>query len=100
MSIIDSNINEIEKLCLENKVKMLYAFGSVLSDAFNNKSDIDLVVDFDIIAISEYVDNYYNLKFGLQKLFNRQVDLLEHKAIKNPFFLQQLNQQRRLVYGH
>ena len=100
MSIIDSNINEIEKLCLENKVKMLYAFGSVLSDAFNNKSDIDLVVDFDIIAISEYADNYYNLKFGLQKLFNRQVDLLEHKAIKNPFFLQHLNQQKRLVYGH
>lgn len=100
MSNIDSNINEIEKLCLENKVKMLYAFGSVLSDAFNNKSDIDLVVDFDIIAISEYADNYYNLKFGLQKLFNRQVDLLEHKAIKNPFFLQQLNQQKRLVYGH
>ncbi len=100
MSIIDSNINEIEKLCLENKVKMLYVFGSVLSDSFNNKSDIDLIVDFDIIAISEYADNYYNLKFGLQKLFNRQVDLLEQKAIKNPFFLQQLNQQKRLVYGH
>jgi predicted nucleotidyltransferase len=100
MSIIDSNINEIEKLCIENKVKMLYAFGSVLTDTFNKKSDIDLLVDFDIIDISAYADNYYNLKFGLQKLFNRQVDLLEQKAIKNPFFLQQINQQKRLVYGH
>ena len=100
MFIIDSNINEIEKLCLENKVKMLYAFGSVLTDEFNTKSDVDLVVDFDTFDIAEYADNYYNLKFGLQKIFNRQVDLLEQKAIKNPFFLQQINQKKRLVYGH
>jgi predicted nucleotidyltransferase len=99
MSIIDSNINEIEKLCLANKVRMLYAFGSVLSDAFDNNSDIDLLVDFDIIDIAGYADNYYNLKFGLQKIFNRQVDLLEQKAIKNPFFLQQINLKKRLVYG-
>jgi hypothetical protein len=100
MHIIDSNINEIQKLCVENKVKLLYAFGSVLTDHFNNKSDIDLMVDFDNIDLAKYVDNYYNLKFGLQELFERQVDLIEHKAIKNPFFLQQINQQKRLVYGH
>jgi predicted nucleotidyltransferase len=58
------------------------------------------MVDFDNIDLAKYVDNYYNLKFGLQKLFERQVDLIEHKAIKNPFFLQQINQQKRLVYGH
>jgi predicted nucleotidyltransferase len=100
MSIINSNIKEIEKLCLENNVKFLYAFGSVLSDSFTNSSDIDLLVDFDSMAISEYADNYYNLKFGLQKLFNREVDLLEQKALKNPYFLEHINQQKCLVYAH
>ena len=98
MSIISSNIKEIEKLCLENKVKFLYAFGSVLSESFDNNSDVDLLVDFDSIAISEYADNYYNLKFGLQKLFNREVDLLEQKALKNPYFLAHINQQKTLIY--
>ncbi len=100
MSIIDTHINEIQKLCLENKVKSLYVFGSALNEAFNSKSDIDLVVDFNNIEIADYADNYYNLKFGLQKLFHRQIDLLEQKAIKNPYFLQQLNLQKKLVYGY
>jgi predicted nucleotidyltransferase len=97
MLIIDSHINEIQKLCLENKVKSLYVFGSVLNEGFNSQSDIDLVVDFNNVEIAEYADNYYNLKFGLQKLFHRQIDLLEQKAIKNPYFLQQLNLQKKLV---
>ncbi len=97
MLIIDRHINEIEKLCLENKVKSLYVFGSILNENFNSQSDIDLVVDFNNIEIAEYADNYYNLKFGLQKLLHRQIDLLEQKAIKNPYFLQQLNLQKKLV---
>ena len=100
MLIIDRHINEIEKLCLENKVKSLYVFGSVINEGFNSQSDIDLVVDFNNIEIAEYADNYYNLKFGLQKLLHRQIDLLEQKAIKNPYFLQQLNLQKKLVYGY
>jgi len=39
------------------------------------------------------------LKFSLQKILNRSVDLLEEKAIRNPIFRQQLNQQKRLIYG-
>ena len=100
MLIIERHINEIEKLCLENKVKSLYVFGSVLNETFNSQSDIDLVVDFNNIEIADYADNYYNLKFGLQKLFHRQIDLLEQKAIKNPYFLQQINLQKKLVYGY
>ena len=67
---------------------------------FNNDSDIDLLVDFKPMDISKYAEIYYNLKFGLQNLLNRPIDLLEQKAIKNPFFLQQLNKEKKLVYGH
>ena len=100
MLIINKHIYEIEKLCLENKVKSLYLFGSALNEAFNSQSDIDLVVDFNNIEIADYADNYYNLKFGLQSIFNRKIDLLEQKAIKNPYFLQQINLEKKLVYGH
>ena len=61
-------------------------FGSVLTEKFNNDSDIDLVVNFEPIDVSLYADNYYDFKFSLQDILNRPVDLLEEKAIKNPYF--------------
>ncbi|MEO6134591.1 MAG: nucleotidyltransferase domain-containing protein [Ginsengibacter sp.] len=100
MTVLEPHINGIKKLCLEHKVKELYAFGSVLTNEFNSESDIDLVVDFVQMDVSDYADNYFGLKFSLQKLLNRSIDLLEEKAIKNPYFRKNLHQQRRLIYGH
>ena len=100
MTLLDTHIIDIKRLCSDHKVKQLYAFGSVLTNKFNNESDVDLVVDFDPIDITLYADNYFDFKFSLQKILNRPIDLLEDKAIKNPFFRQKLNQQRQLIYGH
>ncbi len=90
---------DIVKLCETHKVKSLNAFGSVLTDNFNQESDIDLIVDFSNIEVEDYADNYFDFKFSLQDILKRQVDLLEEKAIKNPYFRQSVNQQTQLVYG-
>lgn len=90
---------DIIKLCHHHKVKSLYAFGSILTDRFNNESDIDLIVDFSNIAVEDYADNYFDFKFSLQDILKRPIDLLEEKAIKNPYFRQSINQQRQLIYG-
>ena len=100
MRIIEQHIKDINKLCVIHKVKELYAFGSVLTEKFDSDSDVDFVVDFYPIDVSLYTDNYYDLKFSLQKILNRQIDLLEEKAIKNPYFRQAIDQQRQLIYGH
>lgn len=89
----------IIKLCKAHKVKSLFAFGSVLSDNFNAESDIDLIVDFANMEVEDYADNYFDFKFSLQELFKRPIDLLEEKAIKNPYFRESVNQKRQLVYG-
>lgn len=90
---------QINELCVSHKVKSLYAFGSVLTDDFNSNSDIDLIVDFKEIDVVDYADNYFDLKFSLQDIFNRSVDLLEEQALKNPYFKEVLNQTKELVYG-
>ena len=100
MSELDKYSEEIIRLCLAHKVKFLYAFGSVVSGKFNEKSDIDFVVDFESVPVNQYADNYYNLKFSLQDLFLKSIDLLEEKAIKNPYLRKSLDDQRVLVYGH
>lgn len=91
MNFLDNHITDIRKLCFDHSVKQLYAFGSVLTHEFDIKSDIDFVVNFDSMDIALYADNYYNLKFSLQHVLNRSVDLLEEKAIKNPYFKQSLS---------
>jgi len=99
MHLLDKYTADIKKLCENHKVKSLYAFGSVLTDKFNNDSDIDLIVDFSNIELENYADNYFDFKFSLQDMLNRRIDLLEEKAIKNPYFRKSLNLQRELIYG-
>ena len=96
---LDQYSNEINNLCLQNKVKSLFVFGSVITDQFTEKSDIDLVVDIDSNDPFDYADSYFNLKFALQDLFRRPVDLLENKAIKNPYIRQNIDQSKSLIYA-
>ncbi|WP_396171623.1 nucleotidyltransferase family protein [Flavobacterium sp.] len=99
MNLIERLNKEILTLCKTHKVRSLYAFGSVLTDKFNDKSDVDLIVDFEPIDVLDYGDNYYELKFSLENILNRNVDLLEEKAIKNPYFRKTLNHSKKLIYG-
>ena len=99
MNLIENHSKDITELCKTYKVKSLYAFGSVLTDKFNNESDVDLIVDFQQLDVLDYGDNYYQLKFSLENIFKRNIDLLEQKAIKNPYFIKTLNQNKKLIYG-
>jgi uncharacterized protein len=99
MNKLETYTSDIIKLCESHKVKSLYAFGSILTDNFNKESDIDLIVDFSNIAAEDYADNYYDFKFSLQDILKRPIDLLEDKAIKNPYFRKSVNLKRQLLYG-
>ena len=96
---LTSHIPQIRKLCEQHKVERLYAFGSVLTDRFSESSDVDLIVGFRDMPIENYADNYFDFKFSLQDTFNRQVDLLEDQAIRNPYFRKQLDETKQLIYG-
>jgi predicted nucleotidyltransferase len=89
---------EIARLCRQYRVKTLYAFGSVLTDRFDSDSDVDLIVKFHSMPVEDYADNYFDFKFSLQDIFKRPVDLLEEQAMRNPYFIQQINRQKQLIY--
>jgi predicted nucleotidyltransferase len=99
MTIIEKNISKVHRLCTKHKVRKLFAFGSVLTNKFNNESDIDFIVDFENVELPEYADNYFDLKFSLEKLFNRKIDLLEEQAIRNPYLRQSIDSSKQLIYG-
>ncbi|MFP4047666.1 MAG: nucleotidyltransferase family protein [Bacteroidales bacterium] len=86
-------------MCNKHKVSKLFVFGSVLTDKFKRSSDIDFVVDFSEVDIYNYADNYFDLKKSLENLLNRQVDLLEEKAIRNPYLKKTIDSSKKLIYG-
>ena len=51
------------------------------------------------LDLSKYADNYFDLKFSLEEILKREIDLLEEKSIKNPYFLEVVNHQKQLIYG-
>ena len=99
MTVIDQNINQIVQLCKINKVRTLFAFGSVITDKFRPDSDIDLVVDIDDNDPISYSDKYFNLKFQLEEILKRQIDLLEQKAIRNKFLKSEIERTKVQIYG-
>ena len=99
MSLLDKYISQIVKLCHQYGVKTLFAFGSVTNNKFKKDSDVDLVVDIESKDPLEYSDNYFALKFRLEQLLKRNIDLLENKAIKNPFLKREIDQTKILIYG-
>jgi predicted nucleotidyltransferase len=99
MNDVETNIQSIKDLCINHKVDKLYLFGSILGNGYNEKSDIDFVVRFKDIELLQYADNYFDFKFSLEDLLNRSIDLLEEPSIKNPYFLESLNESKKLIYG-
>ena len=57
--LLESYIEQINRLCENHKVKQLYAFGSVLEKRFSETSDIDLLVDFQSSDPIDYAENYF-----------------------------------------
>ncbi len=99
MTLLTAHIEQIKDICASNKVRTLFAFGSVINDRFNAESDVDMVVDIAETDPLAYADNYFNVKEQLEAVFNRHVDLLEQKAIRNSFLKREIDQTKILIYG-
>lgn len=74
--IIRSNVEEIERF----GVKRIGFFGSFAHGEAQKKSDVDILVEFKQ-GLKTY-NNYMELKFFLESLFHRKVDLVIKEAIK------------------
>ncbi|WP_029089990.1 nucleotidyltransferase family protein [Brevibacterium album] len=80
------DIEAIRSACEQYGVKRLRVFGSVLTDKFDSAtSDMDFLVDFQAERENLFHD-YFDLKFELERIVGREVDLVMERSVKNPFF--------------
>jgi len=77
MSMIQENMQKISGY----GVRRIGLFGSYLREANHSKSDVDILVEFEVGR--KTFDNYMELKFFLEDLFMRPVDLVISEAVKS-----------------
>jgi predicted nucleotidyltransferase len=101
ISLIAENLKAIKEFCVRYRVGRLEVFGSA-ADSKNfdlENSDLDFLVEFQPLKPGEYADTYFGLLEALETLFKRHVDLVMVRAVKNPYFLEYINRNRKLLYA-
>lgn len=98
--ILKNNLNTINILCKNHKVSKLFVFGSVLNENYNCESDLDFLVDFqENLEPLEQGRLWWSLYDELRTVFQKEIDLVNQNKVKNPYFFQELQNTKELVYG-
>ena len=98
--VFQAKLPLVAKLFKEHKIKSAYAFGSVVSDTFNDESDIDLLINFEEgLEPLEKGEIWWNLHDTLRDIFNTEIDLLIENSLKNPYFIEEINEKKQLIYA-
>ncbi len=92
-------IPEIAALFRRNRVNKAYLFGSAATGQLKKDSDVDFLVVFEEgLTPKAYADHFWELYTELPKIVERQVDLITEANLHNPFFIEELNETRILIY--
>jgi uncharacterized protein len=98
-TVVDQKREQIIALAEKYGVQELYAFGSAIRDDFEaGRSDVDFLVRFKPTSPGTHADRYFDLLFSLEGLFETSIDLVEIGAITNPYFRQEAESSRELIY--
>ena len=99
-TLVSDKQGDIADLCQRAGARSLDIFGSAIRDDFDPvHSDLDFIVVFEDLAPVAYADAFFSLKEGLELLFDRPVDLVVDRAIRNPYFRQRVALERQAVYA-
>ena len=100
MHLITDNLEQIYALCRKYRVKTLCVFGSILTPRFNENSDVDFSATFypedDPLVAG---DNRIQFYICLEDLMGRRIDLVDEDNLKNPYFIEELEETKQLIYG-
>ncbi len=100
---ITDKLAVVTQVCARRGVRQLHLFGSAVNNgAFDPQtSDLDFLVEFVELTPTEHADAFFGLMEDLEELFGRVVDLVEERAIRNPYFRQAITKnQVHLYHAH
>jgi uncharacterized protein len=89
--------SKIEAVCRELSLRRLDLIGSASRNDFSPASDVDVLVTFQ--GSQSLFKRYFALKERLEEIFGRPVDVIEERAISNPYFRRAIERDRIRIYG-
>jgi uncharacterized protein len=92
------NLETVRELARSHHVRRLELFGSASRNDPLHR-DYDFLVVFEPLPPLEHGRAYLSLWQALEATLHHKVDLVELEAVKNPFFLKSIEQDRTLVYA-
>ena len=101
IDIVKRHSEEVVRLCVEHEVRCLELFGSAYNeDNFDPQvSDIDFLVEFFPMEPQQHAKCYFRLLEKLQDIFGCNIDLVESKAIHNPYLLESISKNKGEIYA-
>lgn len=98
--LLEQHRTGLDALCRRYGVRRLEVFGSAAeAEADREARDVDLLVEFGPAADMGPADQYFGLLAELEKLLGRDVDLVCSTAMRNPYFIREVNRSRSLLYA-
>ncbi len=98
--LISENLPAIAELCKRHQVKRLFLIGSAATGKFDPAtSDLDFLVVFEPHEPLGWDDVYFRLLADLQTMFQRDVDLIEAKVLRNPYLIASINRTKKMLYA-
>lgn len=89
----------IAAACAQYGVARLRVFGSAATGRFRaDDSDLDFIVDFAVDA-PRGIGPFLELKQELERITGRSVDLVEARAVRNPYFARRAFDEAVDVYA-
>ncbi|MBN1509120.1 MAG: nucleotidyltransferase family protein [Sedimentisphaerales bacterium] len=88
----------LAEFCRRWRIRELSVFGSALRDDFNPNSDLDFLVSFEPGTPLD-IDRLVDMKEELEARFGRPVDLVEKKAMRNPWRKHEILKTRQVIYA-
>lgn len=99
-ALLETKRNDLAALCDRHAVSRLELFGSGTARGFDpRRSDLDFLVDFRSGTPEEHTNRHFGLLADLQDLFGCPIDLVETRAIENPYFLEAIQPSRTPIYA-
>ena len=99
MQTIETKREALDGLCLQYHVGSLEVFGSAATGNLREDSDLDFLVEFLTVDSMSLADQYFGLLVALERLFDRKVDLLTRRSLRNPYFVDSVEKTRQVLYA-
>lgn len=98
--IIQQKLKTIKAVCEKRSVDKLFLFGSAANGNFGDLSDLDFAVTFNQnLSPLEFGDAFLELKQDLENIFQREIDLISYRVIKNQVFKEELDRTKVALYA-